>query len=257
MTEPKVVVIRPLAEDGRQLWSLVLSLAMEFGREREWSLIGGMMVQLHAFEHDDGPRPTADIDLLGGAKKSPRMTEAMASLLVERGAEVAEPPRSDPHLGYRFEFEGEIVELLGPDGLRGDPKTIGGLKTFQAAGDSQALRRTEVVLVSFDGEEPVAVRRPSLLGAILIKARVLVKKREEKYESDRQDLVRLLTYVDDPRALRAEMTRSEPGWLRDAEAAIDFEVSSLSAQFDGERLDRARQALRLLAQESYSESSTK
>jgi hypothetical protein len=237
---------------------LVLSLAAELGPDREWTLIGGLMVQLHAFEHGDDPRPTVDIDLLGGAKRSPRMTEAMAALLVERGAEVAEPPRSDPHLGYRFEFEGEIVELLGPDGLRGDPKTIGGLKTFQAAGGSQALRRTEVVLVSFEGEEPVAVRRPSLLGAILIKARVVVKKRKEKHESDRQDLVRLLTYVDDPRVLRAEMTRNEPAWLRDAEAAIDFEVSALSAQFGEEGLDRARQALRLLAQESsYSESSTK
>jgi hypothetical protein len=258
MTEPKVVTIRPLAEDGRQLWSLVLSLAREFGPDREWSLIGGMMVQLHAFEHDDGPRPTADIDLLGGAKRSPRMTEIMASLLVERGAEVAEPPRSNPDLGYRFEFEGETVELLGPDGLRGDPKTVGGLSTFQAAGGSQALRRTEVVLVSFEGEEPVPVRRPNLLGAILIKARVVVKKRQGKYESDRQDLVRLLTYVEDPRALVGDMSRKEPGWLRDAQAAIDFEDPALSAQFSGGSLDRVRQALGLLAQESsYSESSTK
>ncbi len=53
-------------------------------------------------------------------------------------------------------------------------------------------------MVSLDGGEPVAVRRPNLLGAILIKARVLVKKRDGKYESDRQDLIRLLTYVDDP-----------------------------------------------------------
>jgi hypothetical protein len=181
----------------------------------------------------------------------------MASLLVERGAEVAEPPRSDPHLGYRFEFEGEIVELLGPDGLRDDPKTIGGLKTFQAAGGSQALRRTEVVLVSFEGEEPIAVRRPNLLGAILIKARVVVKKRE-KYESDRQDLIRLLSYVENPRVLVADMSRKEPGWLRHAQIAIDFGDPVLSAQFGEENLDRARQALRILAHESsYSESSTK
>ncbi|HWH20167.1 MAG TPA: hypothetical protein VN671_06520 [Solirubrobacterales bacterium] len=250
MTEPKAVVIRPLAEDGRRLWSLVLSLAREFGPDREWSLIGGMMVQLHAFEHGDGPRPTADIDLLGGAKRSPRMTESMASLLVERGAEVAEPPRSDPRLGYGFEFEGETVELLGPDGLRGDPKTVGGLRTFQAEGGSQALRRTEIVLVSFEGEQPVPVRRPDLLGAILIKARVVVKKRQEKYESDRQDLVRLLTYVDDARALRVDMSRKEPGWLRDAEAAVDFDDAVLSAQFSEASLVRARQTFELLAQES-------
>jgi hypothetical protein len=248
MTEPKLVAIHPLAEDGRRLWTLILFLAREFGPDREWTLVGGMMVQLHAFEHDDGPRPTADIDLLGGAKRSPRMTEAMAARLVERGAEIAVPPRSDPDLGYRFEFEGETVEILGPDGLRGDPKTIGRLKTFQAAGGSQALRRTEVVLVSVEGEEPVAVRRPNLLGAVLIKARVVVKRREEKFESDRQDLVRLLSYVDDPRALRADMSRKEPAWLRDAEAAIDFEDPSLSAQFSGAVITRARQALGLLTQ---------
>jgi hypothetical protein len=258
MTESAVVVIRPRVEDERRLWALVLSLAGTFGPDREWTLIGGLMVQLHAFEREDEPRPTADIDLVGGAKRPPRMTEAMASLLVERGAEIAEPPRSSPELGYRFELEGETVELLGPDGLRGDPKTISGLKTFQAAGGSQALRRTEVVLVSLDGGEPVPVRRPNLLGAILIKARVLVKKRERKYESDREDLVRLLTYIDDARTLAVGMSRKEPRWLRDAQAAIDFEDPVLSAQFRGGSLDRARQALGLLAQESsYSESSTK
>jgi hypothetical protein len=186
MSEPRVVTLRPPVEDARRLWALVLSLAAEFGPGREWSLIGGLMVQLHAFEHDDSPRPTADIDLLGGAKRSPRMTETMASLLIERGAEVADPPRSDPKLGYRFEFEGETVELLGPDGLRGDQKTTGGLKTFQAEGGSQALRRTEIVLVSLDGGGPIAVRRPNLLGAILIKARVVVNMRDAKYGSDRR-----------------------------------------------------------------------
>jgi hypothetical protein len=106
-------------------------------------------------------------------------------------------------------------------------------------------------------DEPIGVRRPNLLGAILIKARVVVKKRE-KYESDRQDLIRLLSYVDDPRAFAGDMSRKEPGWLRDAQVAIDFGDPVLSAQFGEENLDRARQALGLLAQESsYSESSTK
>jgi hypothetical protein len=237
---------------------LVLSLADELGPDREWTLVGGLMVQLHAFEHGDEPRPTVDIDLLGGAKRPPRMTEAMASLLVERGAEVAEPPRSNPNLGYRFELEGDTVEILGPDGLRSDPQTIGGLTTFQAAGGSQVLRRAEAVMVSLDGGDPIAVRRPNLLGAILIKARVVVKKREGKYESDRQDLIRLLSYVDDPRKLRADMSRKEPGWLREAEAAVRFEDPSLAALIPAGVLGQARQTLTLLlAQESYSESSTK
>jgi hypothetical protein len=258
MTAPRPIVIRPPTAGGRRIWKLVLSLADELGPDREWTLIGGLMVQLHAFEHGDDPRPTVDIDLLGGAKRPPRMTEAMAALLVARGAEVAEPPRSSPNLGYRFEFEGDTVEVLGPDGLRSDPKTIGGLTTFQAAGGSQALRRAEAVLVSLDGAGPVAVRRPNLLGAILIKARVVVKKREGKYASDRQDLIRLLTYVDEPRALAADMSRKEPRWLHEAEGALGFEDQGLPVLFPVGVLERAQQVLRLLGQESsYSESSTK
>jgi uncharacterized membrane protein YagU involved in acid resistance len=39
----------------------------------------------------------------------------VASILVEKGAEVAMPPRSQPGVGYRFELE--VIEILGPDGL--------------------------------------------------------------------------------------------------------------------------------------------
>lgn len=247
MDDPTVVVIvRPPDDATRRLWSLVLSLAEKFGAEREWTLVGGLMVQLHGFERDDDPRPTADIDVLGAAKRPPRMTETMAALLVELGAEVADPPRSDPRLGYRFEFEGEIVELLGPDGLRTDPQTTGGLRTSQASGGTQALRRTEVVLVSLDGPDPVAVRRPDLLGAILIKARVVAKHREEKFASDREDLIRLLGYVEDPRRTADEMAKTEKGWLRDLEATIDFDDASLTELFPAATLEQARQAFVLL-----------
>lgn len=254
---PREILIHPPSEDARRLWQLVLSLAVEFGPDREWSLIGGLMVQLHGFENDDEPRATADIDLLGGAKRSPRMTETMAELLVERGAEVVDPPRSSPRLGYRFKFEGETIELLGPDGLRHDPRTIAGLKTFRIEGGSQALYRTEVVYVSLDGEKPVAVRRPNLLGAILIKASVVIKGRADKYSSDRQDLIRLLTYVEDPRALGVEMTRTEAKRLLRAETAVDFEDVGLTESFPPAMLQRVRQTLRLLVQASYSASSTK
>lgn len=244
------VVVRPPTPDARRLWKLMLSLAGEFGIDREWSLIGGLMVQLHGFENDDDPRATADIDVLGGARRPPRMTEGIAALLVGRGAEIATPPRTNSKLGYRFELEGAIVELLAPDGLRRDPMTVGGLRTFQVPGGTQALRRTEVVLVSLDGEDSIPVRRPNLVGAVLIKARVVTKNREGKYQSDRQDLIRLLGYVDDPRTVGTALSQSEKAWLVMAEGAIDFDDGPLLELFPRETLVRARQSLRLLAQAS-------
>lgn len=244
-----IIRIDPVEAEDQRLWSLALELAEALGAEREWSLIGGLMVQLHGFEYDDDLRPTVDIDLLGAARKPPAMTEQIASLLVERGAEIAMPPRPNPKVGYRFEIDGEIVEILGPDGLKKDPKTVAGLTTFQVAGGTQALRRTEVVLVSLDSSPPVAMRRPTLLGAILIKARVVAKRRKEKFDSDRQDLIRLLSYVEDPRGLARDeqMKSSERKWLRDIEATLDFGDPIFAALFPVAVLERARQAFRLLS----------
>jgi hypothetical protein len=158
------------------------------------------------------------------------------------------PPRSDPRLGYRFELDGEIVEVLGPDGLKNDPRTLPGLTTFQVPGGTQALRRTKVVLVSLRGAPPVAVRRPSLLGAILIKARVVAKQREEKFASDREDLIRLLSYVEDPRGLARDeqLKASEKQWLRDVEGLLEFGDASVAALLPAAVLQRAQQAFRLL-----------
>jgi len=201
---------------------MTLALATDLGAKRDWSLIGGLMVQIHGFEHEDDLRPTVDIDILGAAKRRPAVTEQIASILVEKGGEVAMPPRSKPGVGYRFELEGEVIEILGPDGLRTDPKTVGGLRTFGVSGGSQALSRTEPVLARLGNSPPVIVRRPSILGAILIKARVVAKRRKEKFDSDRQDLIRLLTYVEDPRALAREeqLKASERKWLRNISADL-------------------------------------
>jgi hypothetical protein len=226
-----------------------LDLAEAFGADMDWSLIGGLMVQLHGLQHDDDPRPTVDIDVLGDARRRPVMTERMAQILIDRGGEVAMPPRSNKKLGYRFEIDGEVVEILGPDGLTSDPKTVNGLTTFQVPGGRQALGRTEIVLVSLDGAPPRKLRRPNLLGAILIKARVVAKERREKFDSDRQDLIRLLSYVEDPRGLAAQegLKDSEKKWLRKIEKKLDAADPTVAQLASPDVVERAHQALALLA----------
>ena len=88
------------------------------------------------------------------------------------------PPVGDENLGYRFELEGEVIEVVGSEGVRRDPKTFGKCTTFQVPGGSRALSRTEIVRVSLDGNLPIELRRPSLLGAILIKARAVAARRD-------------------------------------------------------------------------------
>jgi hypothetical protein len=223
-------------------------LARELGEEPTWALVGGLMVQLHAFEHQASSRLTDDIDVLGDSRQRPSMTTQIAALLQRYGAKMKMPPRSSKDLGYMFELDGAIVEVLGPDGVKSNPKTIGKYTTFQIPGGTQALNRSEIVMVSVEGDPAVAMRRPSLLAAVLIKSRVVAKEREEKYDSDRQDLILLLSLIDDPRGIATEgrLKKSERKWLRNIEAKIDPSDPVLSDLFPAETMRRATQAHRLL-----------
>lgn len=195
-----VVQITPPTPEANRLWQKLLKVAAEFGENAEWALVGGLMVQLLAYEHGAESRPTTDIDLLGDARQRPSGTQTLAETLDALGAEMATPPSTDPRSGYKFKLDGETIEVLGPDGLRSDPQTIGTFETIQIDGGTQALQRTVKVLVSVSGGTPTTVRRPTLLGAILLKARALdrVKAKEDEH---RQDLIRLLSFVEDPRGL--------------------------------------------------------
>lgn len=243
-----IIDITALTPEARRLWAKTLELAAIFGPDERWALIGGLMVQLHGFEHGSAPRPTADIDILGDSRSRPAVTERIAQALVERGGELAMPPVGVEDLGYKFEVDGEIVELLGTEGVRNDPRTIGKHTTFQVAGGRQALNRAETVRVSLDGAAPVELRRPSLLGAILIKARAVAEQRRQKFESDRHDLIRLLSFVSDPRTLAEEedLRKSEKKWLRDIDGLLNFEEPALANLFPAGELTSAEQAHCLL-----------
>lgn len=76
--ERDVISISPANPAAKKLWAKTLELAESFGAEERWSLIGGLMVQLHAFEHGAGSRLTTDIDVLGDSRRRPPETARTA-----------------------------------------------------------------------------------------------------------------------------------------------------------------------------------
>jgi len=242
------VAVDPPTEEARRLWQKLGELAVEFGAEHDWCLVGGLMVQLHAYEHGAQSRPTTDIDILGDARQRPSMTERLARILKELGGDLRVPPSTDAKVGYQFDVEGETVEVLGPEGLRSHPRTLGSFETIMVNGGTQALKRTESVSVSIAGAEPVTVCRPTLLGAILIKARAVTSVRD-KLAEHREDLIRLLTLVHDPRALAegGALTSAERKWLRAVESALAFDDPALLELYSPDQVERARQAFALLS----------
>jgi hypothetical protein len=136
------------------------------------------------------------------------------------------------------------VDLLAPDGLKSPPATLHNRETVEIPGGTQALRRTEVVTILVPGAEPTQVRRPTLLGAILLKARALTVHRRPHDQA--HDLITLLGFVENPRSTRSELRKSEVGWLVEARSNLEFDSPTFLDEFSEEALRRSRTALELL-----------
>ena len=237
------VVIDPIDDSARILWDATLDLADELP-DRGWTLVGGLMVQLHAYRHGQaGVRATTDIDILANSRELPRsLTEIIAERLLVLGYQVAEQAGlSGPPTIYRFERGGEVVDVLGPDGLKGiPPKTVGKNETFQVPAGTQALARTETVEVRVQGGRIGVLRCPSLPAALLLKARATHGR-----DQDRTDLVALLSCVDDPITLKQHFSKRELTWLRNAKN-LRIDDTDLADLFPAEQLTRARATHALL-----------
>lgn len=205
------VEIRTADKAELGLWRATAELATALPKG-SWTLVGAQMVFLLAYEHDlPVGRTSGDVDLMMDVRALTGATQYASSTLTRLGYEL-EPPTPDGR-AHRFRRGDDVVDVLAPDGAgpRTSLLTIPPGRTVAVAGGSQALARSREVRVLVEGRE-VDIPCPSVLGAILIKARAVdVADDPDKH---RRDLALLLAAVDDPRSLRMETRPSERAWLR-------------------------------------------
>jgi hypothetical protein len=226
-------------DETQRLWSAVGELVERL--PGAWVLIGGLMVQLHAIERGaTDVRPTQDIDVLGQGRPQGTL-QSIDAALRDDGFELTDPDLDG--YGYRYERDGVVVDVLAPDGIKPPPSLGGGVTAIGVPGGSQALSRSETVEVTVEGRS-FALNRPTLLGALLIKARSLMVHADP--DSQREDVLRLLALIEDPRETAVELRKSERRWLRDAEQRLDFASPSL---LERDIQARAELAFRLLLRE--------
>lgn len=239
-----MIVIDVNDPSAMDLWRTVAKIADALAdEETRWCLVGGLMVALFAIEAGQLQRPTTDIDILGDARQRPSATETVTRRLEQMGGVLNDASGLDTERGFRFKFDGQVVDVLAPDGLRTPPTTSGRLQTIPIPGGSQALSRMETVEIVVD-DRRARLFRPTLIGAVLLKARSLPV--HDRPEDQRQDLVTLLSLMTDPRTASASLKSSERRWLRTIEPALALDDRRLAALFDPARLRIARAAYRLL-----------
>jgi hypothetical protein len=203
------VRIIPGSEAEARLWRTTAEVARLFA-DWPWVLVGGLMVAVLEREHGIRVlRTTIDVDALIDVRAITHATRQAADRL-ERAGFVAE--QTADGLAYRFARGDDIVDVLAPDhvGPRTDLVTAPPGRTLEAVGGRQALERRRLVSVEVAGES-FSLPVPSLLGALVIKARVCASSPQEKH---RRDLARLLALVDDIETIRGEMRRGERKYLQ-------------------------------------------
>lgn len=237
-----MIVIEP-DDPALDLWSALVNLYEEL--PGEWTLIGGQMVALHGFEVGrKPPKATTDADLVVNARVVGFKVASFAVALEDAGYQLE--GISAEGVGHRFSNGKVSLDLLAPDGIdsaRIDLTTIAPARTISVPGATQALNRSELVTVTVE-ETTGSIPRPSLLGALLVKARAVDV--DDVPQSQLQDLAFLLSLVPDPDELQAELRGSERRWLQRRVELADREAIVWSA-LSPEEADNGFAAFRILA----------
>ena len=225
-----------------ELWAALIELSEL--RPGEWTLVGGQMVFLHAIEQGvSPPRVSTDLDVLVNARVVTGGVREFVTAIEDRGFVLA--GASPEGIAHRYRRAGVSVDVLAPEGLgpRTDLTTTPPGRTLQVPGGTQALDRTELLPVVF-GDRSGVVPRPSLLGAIVGKA--VAVDVDDVPDAQRLDLALLLSLVDDPIVMAAQLTRKDRQRLRSRSEMADTETR-VWGSLPSDAADRGRAAYRLLA----------
>lgn len=234
---PVVLPLLPGLESN--LWTTLIELGQVF--PDHWTLIGGQMVLLHGLEHGrTPPRVSADLDALVNARLRaiPQFVEDLEAMGF--GLEGI----SNDGRAHRYRRNDVVLDVLAPEGLgrRVDLTTTPPGHTIEVPGGSQALSRTELLSVSFEGQIG-EVPRPSLLAAIVAKA--AAAGIGDKRDIHTNDLAFLLSLVKDPVIFSAELSRKDRQRLRGRRELLD-EGHTAWRSLGSEHADAALTAFRLL-----------
>jgi len=225
-----------------ELWGALIELSELL--PGSWTLIGGQMVFLHAIENGvDTPRVSTDLDVLVNARVVAGGVRDFVSAIESAGFALAGV--SPEGLAHRYQRSGVSVDVLAPEGLgpRADLTTTPPGRTLQVPGGTQALERTELVPVVF-GDRRGLVPRPSLLGAIVGKAMAVAV--DDVPDAQRLDLALLLSLVEDPIGLAAQLTKKDRQRLRARQEMAGADHDAWMA-LPAAAADRGRSAYGLLS----------
>lgn len=189
-------------------WPNVAEIADKLPHEH-WSLVGGLMTQLHAIHHGiDVFRQTSDVDIIVHIETAAGRPGTVAQALRDLGYELRPSINPAEKFAYRFVRGGQVVDVITPgapqdvvDVLVADhtspsiKKRMLGYDMLPVEGGTQALRRTMNAVLTIESGRDSVLSVPNPFGALILKA-AAHKSDSRNPERHLEDIVVLLACVD-------------------------------------------------------------
>ena len=215
-----MIVLPAMPPEQTASWLGILDL---YDRLNEgWTLIGGQLVHLHCAERGEFPvRPTNDADTVIDVRADPTILHTFTKTLEDIGFKSA--GISAEGRQHRWKRGDASIDVLLPEGIgehASERRGVTGSPTLPTEGGTQALRRTEVVAVSVDGREGF-VRRPNLVGALVVKAAAHTNPGDRDLRRHRRDFVILAGLITARDFAAEEVNKTDRRRLRRIVVAIE------------------------------------
>ena len=199
-SSPPRVDLTELGASGRHLCDVAVLLNRVVGDDA-WLLVGGWMVHCHlALLGRRLGRVTDDVDVVVDVLSTPRSVPKIHEALTEVGYRPLPSPMGVLH--HRFSSPSGSVDLLFPDHL-------GRSRARSAGPQLDGSRRLFAARCPLDvtvGERVARLHLPRLSGAVALKVRAWVSRRQPR---DLTDVCELVLGVDDPRDLISALNQFE------------------------------------------------
>lgn len=200
-----------------------------------WTLVGGQMVHLHCAERGYAPpRPTDDADAVLDVKANPQILLDITTSL--RGLGFVAAGISAEGNQHRWRRDKASIDVLIPRHVgKRLPRRTGatGSPTVQTPGGIQALLRSETVAVQV-ADRQGHVRRPNLVGALIIKAAAYTVPADPNRGRHRGDFATLAALVAAADFAGETLSKGERKYLLDMVHATRTDRSVMGTQPDAE-----------------------
>jgi hypothetical protein len=223
-------------------WNGVMDLHTKL--DDGWTIVGGQMVHLYCAEAGRTPiRPTDDVDTVIDVRARPNMLQIFTQTLVGLGFKAA--GISAEGIQHRWVRDEAVLDVLLPDGVGEKAASRTGATdspTIPTPGGTQALERSESVAVSVEGRVG-SVRRPTLVGALVMKAAAHTAVGDPSKGRHRSDFATLASLVAARDFRGIVLTKKDRRRLADMIIATRADTEAMAGIEDaGESLDRLERA---------------